>query len=139
MLNSRRNHTSLRRESGQSAVEFALVAPVLIAVLLGIVQAGIAFHDYITVTDAARAAARKAVTARVSGLSITDVQQAAKDAAGDLDPTKLNVTVDDPTDPTFANGGSTLSVTVTYPYSINVLGWVVASGDLTSRMTERLE
>src|SRR5690242_2615425 len=103
MLNRRRNHTSLRRESGQSAVEFALVAPVLIAVLLGIVQAGIAFHDYITVTDAARAAARKAVTARVSGLSITDVQQAAKDAAGDLDPNKINVTVDDPTDPTFAN------------------------------------
>jgi Flp pilus assembly protein TadG len=139
MLSRRRNHTSLRRESGQSAVEFALVAPVLIAVLLGIVQAGIAFHDYITVTDAARAAARKAVTARVSGISVSDVQQAAKDAAGDLDPTKLNVTVDDPTDPGFSQGGSTLSVTVTYPYSINVLGWVVASGNLTSRMTERLE
>jgi Flp pilus assembly protein TadG len=136
---SRRNHTHLRRESGQAAVEFALVAPLLIWLLIGIVQAGIAFHDYITVTDAARAAARKAVTARVSSISVSDIQQAAQDAAPDLDSTKLNVTVDDPTDPTFSQGGSTLSVTVTYPYSINVLGWVVASGNLTSRMTERLE
>jgi Flp pilus assembly protein TadG len=113
--------------------------PLLLALLLGIVQAGVAFHNYITVTDAARVAARKAVTARVSNLSVSDVQQAALNAAGDLDPKKLSVTVDDPTDPGFAQGGSTLSVTVTYPYSINVLGWVVASGDLTSRMTERLE
>jgi Flp pilus assembly protein TadG len=136
---SRRNHTHLRRESGQAAVEFALIVPLLLALLLGIVQAGVAFHNYITVTDAARVAARKAVTARVSNLSVSDVQQAALNAAGDLDPKKLSVTVDDPTDPGFAQGGSTLSVTVTYPYSINVLGWVVASGDLTSRMTERLE
>jgi Flp pilus assembly protein TadG len=136
---NRRNHTNLRRESGQAAVEFAMVVPLLLALLLGIIQAGVAFHNYITVTDAARAAARKAVTARVSSVSVSDVQQAALDAAGDLDQKKLTVTVDDPTDPSFTHGGSTLSVTVTYPYSIHVLGWVIASGNLTSRMTERLE
>jgi hypothetical protein len=30
-------------------------------------------------------------------------------------------------------------VTVTYPYSINILGIVVASGNLTSRVSGRLE
>ena len=136
---SRRNHTHFRSERGQAAVEFALVAPLLFALLLGILQAGIAFHNYITVTDAARAAARKAVTARVAGVTADDVTTAAQNAAGDLDPAKLGVALADPSDPTFSQAGSTLTVTVTYPYSINVLGWSVASGNLTSRMTERLE
>lgn len=138
-MTRRRNHATLRSDRGQAAVEFALVAPLLFALLLGIIQGGIAFHNYITVTDAARAAARKAITARISDVTSTDVTTAAKSAAGDLDPTKLNVTIDDPSDPTLSQSGSTLTVTVTYPYSINVLGWAVSSGNLTSKMTERLE
>jgi Flp pilus assembly protein TadG len=137
-MRNRRNHTKIRSDKGQAAVEFALVAPLLFALLLGIIQGGIVFHNYITVTDAARAAARKAVTARVANVSAADVQAAAQSAAGNLDLTG-KVALADPSDPTFQQAGSTLTVTVTYPYSINVLGWVVASGNLTSRMTERLE
>jgi Flp pilus assembly protein TadG len=132
----RQAHIDPRSERGQAAVEFALVAPVLIALLLGIVQAGIAFNHYLAVTDAARAAARRAVVARFDGTTVADIAQAAKDAAGGLD---VGVTVSDPTDPNFTQSGSTLQVTVTYPYSINLLGWSIASGDLTSTMTDRLE
>ena len=107
--------------------------------LLGIVQAGIAFHDYLAVTDAARAAARQAIEARVSDVTAADVTSAAQDAASDLNKSKLGVTLANPTDPLFQTSGSTLTVTVTYPYSINVLGFVVASGNLTSKMTGRLE
>jgi Flp pilus assembly protein TadG len=123
---------------GASAIEFALVAPVLIALLLAIVQAGVAFHHYLAVTDAARAAARQAVEARVAGVTVAQIQQAAQNAAGDIDLTG-RVTVADPTDPTFSTSGSTITVTVVYPYSINVLGWAVASGNLQSTMTDRLE
>jgi len=130
---------SLRSERGQAVVEFALVVPLLLALLLGIVQAGIAFNHYLAVTDAARAAARKAITARVSGVTVADITAAAQAAAADLDTAQLGVTVADPTDPTFSTQGSTLTVTVTYPYSINVLGWDVASGTLTSQMTDSLE
>jgi Flp pilus assembly protein TadG len=129
----------IRSDRGQTAVEFALIAPILLTLLLGIVQAGIAFHDYLAVTDAARAAARQAVEARVSGVTSADVTKAAQDAASDLDKAKLTVALANPTDPTFTTPGSTLTVTVTYPYSINVLGLVVASGSLTSKMTGRLE
>jgi Flp pilus assembly protein TadG len=135
---SRHRNTSLRSEEGQAAVEFALVAPMLIALLLGIVQAGIAFNHYLTVTDAARAAARQAIEARVAGVTASDVQQAAQNAAGGLDLTG-RVTLADPTDPTFTHAGSTLTVTVVYPYSINILGLPVASGNLQSTMTDRLE
>ena len=138
-MTPRRNHTKIRSDKGQAAVEFALVAPLLFALLLGIIQGGITFHNYITVTDAARAAARKAVTARVSNVTAADITTTARNAAGDLNPAKLGVVLADPSDPTFSQSGSTLTVTVTYPYSINVLGWSVASGNLTSQMTERLE
>lgn len=130
---------SPRGEQGQAVVEFALVLPILIALLLGIVQAGVAFNHYIAVTDAARAAERKAITARVSGLTLADITAAAQSAAADLNTAQLGVTVSDPTDPTFTTPGSVLTVTVTYPYSINVLGWAVASGMLTSQMTDQLE
>jgi Flp pilus assembly protein TadG len=130
--------TDLRSEEGQAAVEFALVVPMLIALLLGIVQAGIAFNHYLAVTDAARAAARQAIEARVGGVTLSDVQQAAQNAAGSLDLTG-RVTLADPSDPTFSHGGSTLTVTVVYPYSINILGLPIASGNLQSTMTDRLE
>jgi Flp pilus assembly protein TadG len=139
MTHRRRNHISLRTEDGQTAVEFALIAPVLLALLLGILQAGIAFHQYISITDAARAAARQAIVARVSDVTEADVRQAAKDAAGSLDQTKIDVSWSNPDDPTFTHAGSEVTVTVKYPYSINVLGWVVASGNLTSTMKGRLE
>jgi Flp pilus assembly protein TadG len=133
-----RRHIHLHDEHGQAAVEFAIVAPMLVALLLAIVQAGIAFNHYLAVTDAARAAARQAVEARVAGVTVADIQTAAQSAAGGLDLTG-RVTVADPSDPTFTHGGSTITVTVKYPYSINILGWAISSGDLSSTMTDRLE
>ncbi|MGH2972184.1 MAG: TadE family protein [Gaiellaceae bacterium] len=135
---TRRRRIGLHEEHGQAAVEFALVAPVLIALLLAIIQAGVAFNHYLAVTDAARAAARQAIEARVAGVTVAQIQQAAQNAAGGLNLTG-RVTVSDPTDPTFSTSGSTLTVTVTYPYSINVLGWAISSGNLQSTMTDRLE
>jgi Flp pilus assembly protein TadG len=123
-------------ERGQAAVEFALVVPIIIVLLLGIIQVGIAFHDYITLTDAARAGARKAVVDRFSDESVAQLQQHVRDAAGDLKQSNLQVTVNLPAP---LNSGSALTVTAQYPYSINLLGLVVASGTLHSTMTDRLE
>jgi len=128
----------VRGERGQTAVEFALVAPLLIVLLLGIIQIGIAFHNYVTLTDAARAGARKAIVARFSGGSLADAQQAVRDSANDLDQSKLGVSV---TDPTWGTPGSTVTVTATYPYDINIplLGLTVMSGNLTATSKEDLE
>lgn len=116
-----------------------MVAPLLIALLLGIIQVGIAFHDYIAITDAARAAARSAITARIQGLTGAQATTAATDAAPDLDPTKLNVSFN-PADPGSAPGGSTVTVTVSYPYDIDIFGVVVCkSCTVTSRVSERVE
>jgi Flp pilus assembly protein TadG len=138
MTNTRRPH--LRSEHGQTAVEFALVAPILIALLLGIVQAGIAFHNYLSVTDAARAVARKAILVRFTPLTQSDINQIADNASPDLDPNQLTATVTpDPADPTFTTAGSTITVTVTYPYHLQLFGIPVVDGTLTSTMKDRLE
>ena len=135
---TRRSHIpKVRDERGQAAVEFALVAPALIVLLLAIVQCGITFSHYLAVTDAARAAARKAVVARVAGLTAADIQQAGDDAAADLDQTQLGVAVSPP-NPGAQMAGTDVTVTVTYPYEINVLGYHY-KGSLTSTMTDRIE
>jgi Flp pilus assembly protein TadG len=54
-------------EDGQSFVEFALIMPFLIFLLLAIVQFGRAWHNYIAITDAARVGAREGAVNRVSG------------------------------------------------------------------------
>lgn len=127
---------AVRGDRGQTAVEFALVAPVIIVLLLGIVQIGIAFHNYITLTDAARAGARQAVVDRFSGESIAQLQQHVRDAAGDLNQSQLQVNVNLPAP---LSSGKSLTVTAQYPYSVNLLGFVVASGNMSSTMTDRLE
>jgi Flp pilus assembly protein TadG len=58
-------HTGVARSpSGQALVEFAVVLPVLMMLVLGIAQFGIAFNNYIMLTDAVRAGARQLATSR---------------------------------------------------------------------------
>ena len=129
---------TLQGEQGQAAVEFALITPLLVGLLLAVIQIGITFHDYVTLTDAARAGARQAIVARFSGGSLTDAQQAVRNSGSDLNQSKLGVTV---TDPTWNTAGSLVTVTATYPYQINIplLGLTLMSGTLTATAKERLE
>lgn len=50
----------MKSEKGQSLVEFALVLPVLLLLLFGIVDFGRIFHIYLTMDHAGREAARAA-------------------------------------------------------------------------------
>ena len=56
-----------RDEDGQSFVEFAFIMPFLVFLLLGIVQFGSPWHNYISITDAARVGARAAAVNRAAG------------------------------------------------------------------------
>lgn len=48
----------IRSEDGQSLVEFALVLPVLLLLATGILEFGLMFNQYLSLTDAAQAGAR---------------------------------------------------------------------------------
>jgi Flp pilus assembly protein TadG len=128
--------SSLKRDDGQAAAEMALVLPILAALLLAIAQFGIVFNNYITLTDATRTGARKAAISRFVGDSGAAAVTAVKAAATNLKSSDLNVSV---TSTNWTVPGSDVTVTATYPYSVNILGWVVKSGLLTSTTKERLE
>ena len=118
-------------------VEFVLVLPVLLIVLFGIIQFGLTFSHYVALTDAVRAGARTAaVSAQLPPTTRQNViTSKVKTASGDLDASKVNVTISSPT----WQHGDDVSVTATYPYSVSLMGIVVASGNLSSTTTERVE
>ncbi len=126
----------IRNQQGQTMTEFALVLPVLALLLFGVIQFGILFNNYVTLTDAVRAGSRKAAVSRQASDPRGEAEAAVRRAGDSLDQTKLGVSVT-PATP-WAHGGE-VTVTATYPYSINLLGLVLASGNLKSTTTERVE
>jgi Flp pilus assembly protein TadG len=129
----------LRSEDGQAMTELALVMPIFAMLLLGIVQFGIAFNNYLTLTDATRAGARRAAVSRFVGDQGASAKIAVENAASGLDPAKLDANITVTSSPDWSTTGSQVSVTASYPYSINILGFVVKAGSLTSTTKESLE
>jgi Flp pilus assembly protein TadG len=130
-MTKRHNITS---ERGQTMTEFAIVLPILVVLLFGIIQFGIAFNNYVTITDAARAGARKGAVSRQSSNPAGDCTSMVRSSAGDLDQTKLQVSCSS----TWGIGDD-VTVDVQYPYSISLIGWVVKSGNLHTTVKERVE
>jgi Flp pilus assembly protein TadG len=124
----------IQNEQGQSMTEFALVLPVLALILFAVIQFGIVFNNYVSLTDATRAGARKAAVSRQTSDPVGNAVAAVRASAKDLKQSDLNVTVTSTWQPT-----DDVSVSATYPYSISLLGMVVKSGRLTSTTTERVE
>ncbi len=134
---------SLRRaQDGQALVELALVLPLLLLLVLGIIQFGILFNNYLTLTDAVRAGARQAAVSRTVTNPVAATESRIKGSAAGLDTSDLAITVTprDPSDgsATWVQGGD-VTVKATYPYAIDLFGVVVMSGRLESETTERVE
>ena len=113
--------------------EFALVLPLLALLLFGVIQFGIAFNNYITLTDAVRAGARKGAVARHLSDPEGEVDDAVRLSAEDLDDAKLLVEVESSWEV-----GEDVRVKASYPYEINLLGIPLKSGRMTSETTERV-
>jgi Flp pilus assembly protein TadG len=128
------NRISIKNQQGQSMTEFALVLPILVMLLFGVIQFGIVFNNYITVTDAVRAGARKGAVSRHLQNPDAAVVQSVRNSANGLNLSDLNVTVASSWEP-----GEDVSVTGSYPYSISLLGLVVKAGRLSSTTKERVE
>ena len=72
--------TSLRREEGATAVEFALVAPVLFMIVFAIIGFGVAFLQLQTARSAVREGARQAAIMKSDGTRFSSGQVAATTA-----------------------------------------------------------
>ena len=125
---------SFRGDGGQTFVEFALVLPILVLLVFGITQFGLAFRNYLAITDAARVGARAAAVKRTS-TPCTYARNAIQSSvsAGQWATISSRITCN-----AGANVGDQVKITIKYPYSIGLPG-VSASGDLNANATERME
>ena len=122
-------------ETGQTATEFALVLPVFCLLLFAVIQFGILFNNYLTLTDAVRAGARTAAVSRHEPDPVGAAKARVLSAASDLKVADLSVSVT----ATGWEHGKDVTVKASYPYEINLLGFTAASGRLSSETTERVE
>jgi Flp pilus assembly protein TadG len=139
-----------RARTGTAALEFALVAPVLFLLVLGIFQLGITLNNYQMVTGAARSAARQFALSRGTGTPKTDTVNQVYGSAPTLTPASFTITmsvngVPCATDPSCQTALSTTqgqpaAVTVSYPCSLVIYGRDYAPNcNLVSTTTERIE
>jgi Flp pilus assembly protein TadG len=144
-----------RRSPGQSLVEFALIMPLLVAFLFGIIELGYLLNVYIGLTNSAREAARAGTLYQVSSplTSTSDVttadtqrlqfmSQVITDTISPaIDPvTELNVNVSyTPATPLTTNlyrSGDAISVQLSHPHQLffGLLGPKTVNLQATSTM-----
>jgi Flp pilus assembly protein TadG len=143
-----------REERGQAMVEFTLIASVLAVLLLAVFQFGVVFSNYISVADAARAAARKASTSGATSTYVSttettgrafaiessnDSSQHPCSGGGD----SCSCTTDNWCTTVTATGswvaGNPVVAKVTAPFSIKIFGLSITSGTLSHSVTMRIQ
>jgi Flp pilus assembly protein TadG len=110
MTINRRRPGSGDRDRGAAAVEFALLLPVLLLLVCGIIDFGRALNAQITLTQAARVGARMAALSLPNVVSQTEAEAAATGLSG----TTATVTVSCPSG---SGPTSDATVKVSYPFT----------------------
>jgi len=98
----------LKNKRGQAVVEFALILPVLMLLVVGILEFGIIMNQYMVVNEAAREGARSAALGNTNA-TVTAIATAA---ASPINTSQLTVAIS----PTASRtSGSQVTVTVSNP------------------------
>lgn len=118
----------MRDDRGQSTVEFVLVLPLVVVLLLGLLQTGLLLRDQLLVSGAAREAAREAAVTSDS----SRIERAAVRAAPGL---QLSIEVS-----RGARRGDSAAVVVTArPAALPLVGRIVSGHMLRGSATMRVE
>jgi Flp pilus assembly protein TadG len=120
-----------QKEKGQSLLELALVLPVLIIILAGVLDLGRLYYAYVAVTDAAAEGASYAAIHPEPGERDEVLQRAQEASRGlvQIDPGMVEVDC-----PTVASGAP-ITVTVSYSFTVAtpVINAIVPDGVLMLR------
>lgn len=110
-------------QKGAAAVEFALVLPLLLMVVFGIIEFSLMLYDKAVITNASREAARAGIVFRTPKLTTAQIQSVAINysqanlislSGPSTSQTNPTVSVSQASPPDF---GTPLNVTVTYTYT----------------------
>ncbi|MCE5264196.1 MAG: pilus assembly protein [Deltaproteobacteria bacterium] len=127
--------TAWKNQKGASAVEFAIILPILIALFFGIVDFGLLIYDKQVITNASREGARAGIVQRIPRLSVAGITGVVNDyAASHL------VTFGSGTSPTTtvpsgscASFGQDLDVIVSYNYNFLAVRTIAITAQTTMK------
>jgi hypothetical protein len=130
-------------DRGQAVVELALVLPVLLLLMLGLINLGLVIHAQIVLTQAAWEGARTGATLdRAAGEGDPDIVGAAQQAMSGIDTSSVVFTIN-PAEharsviPWPGPRGRPISVSLRYPLTINLPFPITLQ--LTASATSRIE
>ncbi|HEY2770623.1 MAG TPA: TadE/TadG family type IV pilus assembly protein [Solirubrobacteraceae bacterium] len=118
----------LRDDRGIATIEFAILAPVLMLILLGIIQIGIYIYTTVDVRQATREGGRQLTLLRNDSSAAAEVKTKVAAALGG-EVKQSNVAVTFSTPPPWSPG-ATVTMTVTYPDALSVMGIKITSGPI---------
>lgn len=105
---------SLKNEKGQSLVEFAILLPILLLILMGILEFGIMLNSYLTINNSAREGARLGIVAG----SDLEIRELIYNISPNIDTGNLIVNIT-PSEGSRKSGG-TLTVEIIYNYQVTI-------------------
>jgi Flp pilus assembly protein TadG len=117
-----------KSQSGASAVEFAIVLPILVLLVFGIIEFSVAFYDKAMITNASREGARAGIVFRVPPVTDDEITNVVNTHLGSSlitfgGPTTANTTVTR----NGYNPGDELKVSVNYTYTFLLVPSFVTS------------
>ena len=133
----------MRSRPGQGLVEFALLLPILLLLLMGILEFARAWNIRHVVTDAAREGARNLVVRDMTTAEVEALVSASLASAG-LNPANATITAipcagGACVSPTIRVKGEPARVSIQYPYQLRIvgvlLGWAVPDRTVNIRTT----
>ena len=101
-----------KNSRGQSLVETAIVLPIILLIIMGIIEFGLLFNNYIIITNASREGARKAAI----GGTDSEIIQVVENVTTTLELSKMTISVS----PSFSSRrhGAQVKVEVVYRASL---------------------
>lgn len=118
-----------KRQKGVVAVEAALLLPILLVLVFGIIEFGVALYDKAVITNAAREGARFGIVVATPPRQASDIQTVVNNYTSTYLLTFARGGATPLVTATGTGGsfGSSLAVTVTYTYTGLVLGPMLAA------------
>ena len=115
-----------RSRAGSQVVEFALILPLLLILVFGVIDFGIAMYDKAVVTNASREGARAGIVFAPTRLTNADIVNVVNTYCQNYlitfgAPSTVQTTVAR----TGLTSGSTLTVTVQYHYDYSVISYLL--------------
>lgn len=127
---------SLRNQKGQSLIEFAIILPLLLLILMSIAEFGMMLNSYLTIRNACREGARSGIV----GSFDADIKSTIVGTSPSLEEADLTINIT----PSYGNrkSGDPLTVSLSYKYHLTVpiiSGLLNNTVILNSQTTMRIE